>query len=129
MEQIKAELASQVATLLEGVAAEDIAVIMEYPPNEEMGDISLPCFKLSRQLRKSPQTIASELKDSLMAESAKRSGLVGRIEAKSGYLNFYMDKGELAVGRSDRYCKPESAMVRKPLEPARPWSLITPHRI
>ncbi|MFD1179669.1 arginine--tRNA ligase [Paenibacillus puldeungensis] len=96
MEQIKAELAGQVATLLEGVAAEGIATMMEYPPNEEMGDISLPCFKLSRQLRKSPQAISSELKDSLMAKSAELNGLIGRIEAESGYLNFYVDKGGLA---------------------------------
>ena len=32
-------------------AANDIYELLEYPPDKEMGDIALPCFKLSKTLR------------------------------------------------------------------------------
>ena len=30
---------------------EDISVMLEYPPDSTMGDLALPCFKLSKTLR------------------------------------------------------------------------------
>ena len=33
---------------------DEILGMLEYPPDRTMGDIALPCFKLSRTLRKSP---------------------------------------------------------------------------
>ena len=39
-------------------AANDIYELLEYPPDKEMGDIALPCFKLSKTLRKAPPVIA-----------------------------------------------------------------------
>ena len=35
-------------------AVEDISMMLEYPPNPEMGDLAFPCFKLSKILRRSP---------------------------------------------------------------------------
>lgn len=61
--------------------------MLEYPPNEDMGDVALPCFKLSKILRKSPMDIASSL-----AKSIEISDGLQRIDAVSGYLNFYIDK-------------------------------------
>lgn len=33
-------------------SANDIYELLEYPPDKEMGDIALPCFKLSKTLRR-----------------------------------------------------------------------------
>ena len=47
------------------ISAQDIATMLEYPPDAGMGDLAFPCFKLSRALRRSPvqiaETIAAEL--------------------------------------------------------------------
>lgn len=72
--------------LLPDILPEQILGMLEVPPNPEMGDLALPCFKLSRVLRKSPVQIAQDLASSLTAGKN-----FSRIEAVSGYLNFYVD--------------------------------------
>ncbi len=58
--------------------------MLEYPPDPKMGDVALPCFKLSRTLRAAPPQIAEKLADGLMFDEADR------IEAVSGYLNVFI---------------------------------------
>ena len=60
---------------------------IEVPANKEMGDYSLPCFKLAKEMRKSPQVIADEIKD--MIELSEE--IVSKIEVVNGYLNFYVN--------------------------------------
>ena len=62
--------------------AADLAAMLEYPPDPAMGDLALPCFRLSRTLRRAPVQIAATLASCL-------SGLycVSRAEAVNGYLN------------------------------------------
>ena len=36
------------------LSAADIFSMLEYPPDSSMGDLALPCFKLSKSLRRSP---------------------------------------------------------------------------
>ena len=38
---------------------------IEVPTNKEMGDYSLPCFKLAKEMKKAPQMIANEIKEKL----------------------------------------------------------------
>ncbi len=64
---------------------EEIVSLFEYPPDDNMGDLALPCFKFSKLLRKSPVIIASELK-----EIFEESDLVDRVENAGGYLNFFI---------------------------------------
>ena len=52
-----------------------------------MGDLALPCFKLSRILRKSPVQIAEELAAGIPADEN-----IDRIESVSGYLNFFLNQ-------------------------------------
>lgn len=80
-------LAAHLAGSLESIDEATLAGMLEYPPNPEMGDLSLPCFKLSKQLRKAPQAIAAELAQSLPEHEAFE-----RIEAVSGYCNVYLRK-------------------------------------
>lgn len=102
---VKIWLAEQLAGKLEGVSSEGIAELIEYPPNPQMGDLSLPCFKLSKQLRKAPQAIAEELKANWQEVPA-----VQRVEAVSGYFNVYLEPAAFAgdvinevLAQQDRY--------------------------
>ena len=81
---IAERLAGGVAALgaPETPGAEALAQMLEYPPDEAMGDLALPCFKLSRALRRSPVQIAVSLRDCLDGLSC-----VERVEAVNGYLN------------------------------------------
>ncbi|WJH34487.1 arginine--tRNA ligase [Paenibacillus sp. CC-CFT747] len=83
-------IAGALAPHLQGLDEEAVLGLLEYPPNPEMGDLSLPCFKLSKTLRQSPQAIADSLKEKVSHES------VERVESVSGYLNVYLDKKRYA---------------------------------
>ncbi len=64
------------------VSAEDFLLMFEYPPDKTMGDIALPCFKLSRTLRKAPPLIATTLAEKL------ESKVLAWAKPLNGYLNF-----------------------------------------
>ena len=57
------------------------------PANKEMGDFSLPCFKLAKELKKAPQIIATEIKDKLNIPD----NIVLETKVVNGYLNFYLN--------------------------------------
>ena len=67
-----------------------ILALLEYPPDPAMGDIALPCFKLSRTLRRSPVQIAQTLAPLV------KGGCIDRAEAVNGYLNIYLSGQYLA---------------------------------
>lgn len=71
----------------EGVTSADIIL----PPNSEMGDYALPCFKLAKVFRKSPVQIAEELKNSFVTDE-----VISEVSAVNGYLNFKVNKAGLA---------------------------------
>ncbi|MBR5859447.1 MAG: arginine--tRNA ligase [Clostridia bacterium] len=62
----------------------DAVSLLETPADSKMGDLALPCFKLSKILRSRPDGIASELAGAL----GEIEG-VEKIEAVGGYLNFF----------------------------------------
>ena len=61
---------------------DEILGMLEYPPDRTMGDIALPCFKLSRTLRNSPVKIAEALAEGVKCEE------FSSVSALNGYLNF-----------------------------------------
>ena len=67
------------------LSAEEIFGMLEYPPDKTMGDIALPCFRLSKSLRRSPVQIAE------MLASAIKCDEFSAITAVNGYLNFKID--------------------------------------
>lgn len=85
----KSIVAGQIVHAFEGMDAQAVQDMLEYPPNPEMGDVSLPCFKLSKTMRKAPQAIAEYIK-----EQTAPHPMIERMEAVSGYLNFFMNKTE-----------------------------------
>ena len=64
------------------LSADEIFAMLEYPPDKTMGDIALPCFRLSKSLRRSPVDIAASLAESFSCEEFSSVSAVG------GYLNF-----------------------------------------
>lgn len=64
-----------------GISADEINQMLEYPPNRELGDFALPCFKLSKTLRCSPVKIAENLAESIDCSLVKSASAV------NGYLN------------------------------------------
>jgi arginyl-tRNA synthetase len=64
---------------------------LEKPP-EEMGDFAFPCFSLASQAKKAPIAIAEEIVSNL-----SKGGWIKKIESKSGYVNFYIDRKKLSV--------------------------------
>lgn len=92
MLQIKQLLAGEILGGVKTVSPEgaaaltetDILNLLEYPPDPAMGDIALPCFKLSRILRRSPAQIANALAPCIGGDCVERA------EAVNGYLNIYL---------------------------------------
>ena len=72
------------------IGAADVEGMLEYPPDEKMGDLALPCFKLSRTLRMAPVKIAASIAESFSVEA------VAKAEAVNGYFNLYLDGAYLA---------------------------------
>ncbi len=72
------------------VSEQQIKDFIETPPDKNLGDYSLPCFRLSKELKRSPYQIAEEIKSKIKIDS-----IITNIENKNGYLNFYIDKKEL----------------------------------
>lgn len=77
-----------------GVDCEQLCSWLEVPPEREMGDYALPCFKLSKTMRKAPPVIAQALHDAL--NSQHDALYLERIETVGGYLNFFLDKAMVA---------------------------------
>lgn len=76
---------------INGVSKEEISATIALPPNSEMGDYALPCFKFAKILRKSPVAIAEELKNCFLLDDVIRE-----VSAVNGYLNFKINKNGLA---------------------------------
>lgn len=89
----KQQLAAALESGLDGVTAGDIVGMLEVPANPQMGDYSLPCFKLSKALRKAPQQIAQQLQEYAAGILPE---FVAKVEAVSGYLNVYINEASLA---------------------------------
>ena len=89
------ELKKKIAALLSGavnekfgeglLSADDIIGMLEYPPDKSMGDIALPCFRLSKTLRRSPVQIAEALSEAVSDPEFKEVSVAG------GYLNIKID--------------------------------------
>lgn len=68
---------------------------LDFPPNTEMGDLSITaCFELAKQLRQAPRKIAEQLTARLLPiEGVARVAIAG-----PGYINIFLDRAKLAAG-------------------------------
>ena len=82
---------------VEGVSEQEIYDSIALPPNTEMGDFALPCFKFAKILRKSPVMIAEELKNTIATDD-----VISEVTAVNGYLNFKIDKNGFVRATLDK---------------------------
>ena len=81
----KRHIASRIKA--EGLSENDIYAMIELPPNTEMGDFALPCFRLAKTMRKAPALIAQQI-----AADYQTDEIVGEVSAVNGYVNFKIDR-------------------------------------
>lgn len=74
-----------------GVDKQEVYDLIALPPNTEMGDYALPCFKFAKVLRKSPVAIAEDLKNAFVCDE-----IISSVSAVNGYLNFSLNKRHLS---------------------------------
>ena len=86
--------AACLSELLNGFSTADIFDMLEYPADRKLGDIALPCFKLSKAMRMPPQKIAESLCAGLKANEECKN-VFEKIENVNGYLNFYISNDYL----------------------------------
>ena len=70
---------------------EELFGMLAYPPDSSMGDLALPCFKLSKALRRSPVQIAEALAEGFSCEEFSEA------TALNGYLNFRINPVRFAA--------------------------------
>lgn len=73
--------------VIDGFTPEQIYELIALPPNTEMGDYAIPCFKFAKTMRKSPVMIANALKESYPVDE-----VIDGVSAVNGYLNFSVNK-------------------------------------
>src|SRR5580765_3311329 len=72
------------------------AIVLEYPPNRELGDLGTPvAFELARRLRKAPRAIAQEIAGAF----GTMEGVRHVAAAPNGYLNFFLARREFLLSR------------------------------
>ncbi len=73
------------------LSADEVAGLVEVPPDEKLGDYAFPCFTLAKSLKKNPVQIAKELCSHL-----KLPPEFTRVEAAGPYINFFVSGPHLA---------------------------------
>lgn len=89
LDKIKKKIADDINHSLgtKKVQANDLS----YPPDGSMGDLSLPCFALSKELGKNPAETAG-----MIIGAVKTDNVITSVKTAGPYVNFTLGKGELA---------------------------------
>ena len=66
---------------------EDLYTYIEEPKDKNNGDYAFPCFRLAKELKKSPQIIATEINDKIEIDN----NIITKKEVIGGYINFYVN--------------------------------------
>lgn len=74
------------ATNLSPAGIVTLNITIEIPPDETMGDLAFPCFSLAKELKKSPQQIASDITVSIK----KLPKGIAAVRAMGPYVNFFL---------------------------------------
>ena len=83
MIDFKQKIAEQISNVT-NLSENEVYGYIEIPSDKKMGDFAFPCFRLAKELKKSPQIIAEELKEKMTFEE----NLIKEVNIVNGYLNF-----------------------------------------
>lgn len=86
MIDFKDKIANEISKVLE-LTKEDLKEYIEIPKDTKMGDYALPCFKLAKEMKKSPVMIANEIKEKI----EKPNKYISKIEVVNGFLNIFIN--------------------------------------
>lgn len=104
MKEQKDKLAELLSGMIDGLETSDIREMIEIPPDSSMGDFAFPCFRLAKTMRKAPQMIAADLAEKLAGNEA-----FSKVENVNAYVNFFMNKAEVAGATVDAVIKAGAA--------------------
>ena len=105
MKNFKQIIAKQISKTIE-INAKELEGYIETPKDSKNGDYAFPCFRLAKELRKAPPTIANEIKEKI--EPVEE---IEKVEVAGGYLNFFINKSTLAeevlgeISKTEQYGK------------------------
>ena len=95
-DRLRAHVARLLSTLYSLDESAAPAIVLEYPPNRELGDLGTPlAFELARRLRKAPRTIAQEIAGAF----GSLEGIRQVAAAPNGYLNFFLARRDFLLAR------------------------------
>ncbi|NCB41180.1 MAG: arginine--tRNA ligase [Clostridia bacterium] len=92
MRNIRQEIAEILAKYVDSMTAREIEATLESPADSTLGDYAFPCFKLAKEMRKSPQMIAKDI-----AEAIGEEDLLSKAENVNAYVNMFLDGKTLAA--------------------------------
>ena len=90
MVNYKNEISKIISEAINGV--EILPEYIEIPKDINNGDFAFPCFRLAKELKKSPVAIAEEIKQNIKLDN----NLIEKMDVVGGYLNFYTNKENFA---------------------------------
>ncbi len=82
---------------IDGIDNSEILELIAAPKDINMGDLCIPCFKLAKQMKKSPVVIAEEI-----AASVLKSDMIESVSAVAGFVNFKFDNAKFAALTLDK---------------------------
>ena len=88
--------------------ANSVLDFLETPADSKMGDLALPCFRLSKVFRARPDMIASELKEVFSDFDGAE-----KVEAVGGYLNFFFGSAKFVADLKKLLADDYSALAEK----------------
>ena len=92
MLDFKKEIAKAISRVT-NLNEEELYSYIEVPKDASNGDYAFPCFKLAKELRKSPMMIAEDIKQNIELDTS----VIEKVDVVSGYLNFFVNKAKLAA--------------------------------
>ena len=102
--RLRDHLTKVIATLYALEPSSLTSLVLDYPPNRELGDLGTPAaFELARRLRKAPRVIAQEV----AAAFGTLPGIRQVTAAPNGYLNFSLERPAFLL---DRLSSPPSSV-------------------
>ncbi len=104
IEQNKLKLAKDVEEFFpESWTGDVILGFLEKPKQKKMGHISLPVFRLSKEMKKAPAVIAAEVSQSI---SEKKLPYIESVSSVAGYINFFW-KSDFLKDTVKTFCESE----------------------
>jgi len=85
---MKKKICQYLSKVLMEISEEEWLKAIKIPPEEEMGDLTVPCFVMAKKLRRNPMQIAGELVEKLNERKSKLG--IERAENVGAYCNIYL---------------------------------------